>query len=272
MTFPQPSSVTPVLGGQQTFRLLTPIASAGDLYESEVGALAFALGPQSDIATVLLNYYDAQQPGYVNSAIISPDRQFVGRVDARNEVTYVGPGQRRGRILISSQDIWDPTLRPSDFDAAGPDSDTIEFITPVLDVMQYFVNPPSLIPPRSDKLQRFEYFPGAPDIVNGVSWIAIPAYGRKSGYFTFHNRNPVDTIRVTIFGWRLATGSDNEDFTKSLFTDDLLTGDAATYNFKASTDGLWDILLIAIGGGAAGFGYNPAFALPTSVILSDDPQ
>lgn len=270
MTFPQPSSVAPVLGGQQTFRLLTPIASAGDIYESEVGALAFALGPQSDIATVQLNYYDAQQPGYVNSAIISPDRQFVGRVDARNETTYVGPGQRKGRILISSKDVWDPTLLPSDYDAAGGGSDTIEFITPVIDVMQYFVNPPSLIPPRSDKLQRFEYFPGAPDTTDGVSWVALPAYGRKSGYFTFFNRHPTDTIRVTVYGWRLATAGNNEDFTKSLFTDDLLFADSATYNYKASTDGLWDLLLIALGGPA--LAYDPAFAFPTSVILSDDPQ
>jgi len=272
MTFPQPSSVKPVLGGQQSFRLTTELASSGDMYESEVGALAVVLGPNSDIASVNVNYYDELQPGYVASATISPDRLVVGRIDARNDTVYQGPGQRRGRILISPNDIWDPTLTPSDYDSFGAGADAIEFITPVLDVVQYFVNPPSVAPPRSDKLHRFQYFPGAPNIINGVSWIAIPAYGRKSGYFTFYNRNAVDTIRVTVYGWRQSQGVSVDSFTDNLFTDDLLSTDSATYNFRSSTDGLWDLFLLALGGGAAGFGYNPAFALPTSVILSDDPE
>ena len=44
MSFPQPSSIAPIIGGKEFWRLKTQLLSAGDLYESEVSALGFAMG------------------------------------------------------------------------------------------------------------------------------------------------------------------------------------------------------------------------------------
>lgn len=270
--FPQLSSVLPVIDGKQFFRLKTELLSAGDLYESEVSALGFAMGPDSDLSSVNISYLDEEQtPQLLTSANLTPDRNLVGRIDARNDVQYKGPGQRPGRILINSNDLWDPSLRPFDYDAAGGGEDLIEFIRPTLDVLQYFRDVPSVAPPRSDKSYRFEYYQQAPG-AQGVTWLAIPAYGRKSGSFTFNNRNAVDTVRVTVYGWKLQTTTPSAtSTTASLFTDDLLSTDTAVFQYSSLADGLWDILLIALGGATAGFKYINTSAFPTTVVLSDDP-
>lgn len=271
MTFPQPSSDAPVLQSQQYFRLKTGLSSAGDLYESKVGALAFALGPDSDLASVNVTYLDVAAQS-AESFILSPDRAFVGRIDARNDVDYPNtPGNRKGRILISSNDMFDDSARPDGYVDAD---DVIYFVQPTLDVMQYFVNPPSVMPERSDKIFRFLYYPGAQDIVNGVSYLAVPGYGRKSGHFLFRNLNGINTVRVKVFGWKLSTSAAPGTVgavQSQLYSGDLLTQGTGEYFYLASADGMWDLFLISLGGGAAGFGYDPASPMPTTITLSDDP-
>lgn len=276
MSFPQPSSVAPVLAGQQSFRLRTQLASAGDLYESEVSALAFAIGPDSDIANVRVNYFDSNADAMVGQANISPERTLVGRVDARNETVYPGGGQRRGRILLSALDLYDPTWRPSGY---VPDDDAIEFVAPMLDVIQYFVNPPSLISQRSDRTFRFQYLTVPPNGVgaDGITYLVIPAYGRKSGYFTFKNiTNGISTVHVDVgavrFGESAAPGPDGSAQVFNLFTVDLVTQTNDDWVYQSSTDGLWDMFFIRVGNkGMTPLSY-PGGAFPITVTLSDDPQ
>lgn len=272
MTFPQPSSTAPVLGAKQSFRLKTGLVSSGDIYESEVSALAFVIGPDSDIANVQVSYFDEDSSTKVATALVTPDRDLIGRIDARNDVNYPGTTPRKGRILINSLDIWDTSFRPAGFNAAN---DVIEFETPTLDVIQYFVNPPSVIPPRSDKTYRFQYWT-APLNANGITYIGIPAFGRKSGYFTFLNRgNGIATIRTSIYAVKLST-SDTPgaiaSFGQLLDSADILTGADRDYQYKASTDGLWDMFIVGLGGGAGPFPYIATTAFPVTVTLSDDPQ
>jgi hypothetical protein len=269
--FPQSSSSRPVIAGQQFWRLKTELLSAGDIYESEVSALGVVIGPDSDLSSVQVSYLDSESPTFLSTVNITPDRNITGRIDARNDTVYKGPGRRPGRLLISSNDLWDPTLRPNGYDIAGEGSDTIEFIRPVIDVLQYFQQPPSITPSRSDKTYRFEYFEQAPDAVNGVTWLAIPAYGRKSGSFTLNNRHAINTVRATLYGWRLQTSTPSDtSVTRQLFTDDLLFNASAVYQYKSSVDGLWDIILLALGGGAGPFPYSSGFAFPVVATLSDD--
>lgn len=268
MSFPQPDSVQPVLNGQQSFRLKTLLSSAGDMYESEVSALAFAIGPDSDLANVEITYFDPNAPGSVSRANISPDRSLVGRIDARNEARY--PIGRPGRILISPQDGYNSAWRPSGFNGAN---DAIAFVQPTLDVIQYFVNPPSLIPQRSDKTFTFQYLTVAPS-GTGDTYLVIPAYGRKSGYFTFNNiGNGIASVRVTVLGLRYgesaSPGPDAAVTGTVMAATDLITASSTSAVFKASTMGLWDALVIKLGGGGLSY---PGGAFPINVTLSDDPQ
>jgi hypothetical protein len=271
MTYPQPSSTAPVLAGQDNFRLTTPLRSGGDIYESEVSAYGFAVGPNSDLASIAVTYFDENASSFTNQAIITPDRNIVGRIDARNDSTYPGATPRRGRILLSPNDIWDNNFEPLGFDVAD---DVIRFVAPVLDVIQYFTPAPSVTPPRSDREFRFQYYDLPNDLVDGITWVAIPAYGRKSGFFTFKNiGNGIVTTNITVMGVKLSASASPGPIgavQKVLFTDGLITGGTqTTYAFKSSADGVWDLLLIGLGGGAGPGPYNGG-PFPTTVVLSDD--
>lgn len=281
MAYPQPQSVLPVKNGQDYFRLTTPIVSSGDIYESEVSANAIVLGPDSDIARVMITYYDPNQMvGVVSStpptavlglsqAVISPDRSLTGLVPAVNTEKYITSfsqsNPRSGRVLITLEDLYDIRFRPAAF-VAG---DKIAFETPVLDVIAYFKGLPSVVPQRSDREFNYQYFtvpttPGA----GASSWLVVPGYGRKSGFFSFNNLDGVNTVTVTVLGVKLqptSLGTPAGAWTSSLDTGALLSAGTRQYQYLSSTDGLWDLFCIRFDGYAGA-------AMPTTIILSDDAE
>lgn len=265
MTFPQLSSITPVLGGQQYFRLKTQLENAGDLYESEVSALGFAMGPDSDLSNILVSYYDPNTPGGVGQLLLSPDRNFAGRVDAHPGAPYIQSSNRRGRILISTNDIYAPSWRPLDFDA-----DTWNIIPPTIDVLQYFSALPSVIPPRSDRSFHFNFYEDPAALKR--SFLAIPAYGRKSGTFQFQNWT-AGTVDLAVLAVRWALSS-NDLGTIELGVEGVIGASAALAQFgsrvvpfNANTNGLWDYFIISLG--SAVNEYDGGL-FPTIITLSDD--
>lgn len=264
MSYPQPSSTHAVLEGDDSFRLIT-VAAASDIYEAEVSSLGFVLGPNSDYATVLITYLDPNLPQRIGQAIISPDRDFMGRVDARLDASYPGPSgtvSRAGRILISINDIYDTRWRPTGYGA----NDRIEFEQPILDVIQYFTANPSLTPQRTDRTFRYQYLTtpvGAPQ----TSWMVIPAFQRKSGCFQFENLDAANDVTVTVLGVKCSTSASPgpaATYQEQLYNHGIAaSGGTGRYNFKSSTDGLWDMFAIGL------TNYQGA-AMPMFVTLSDD--
>lgn len=171
MSYPQPDADKCALLGGDFFRLFTGLTSPGDMYESQQSAHAFALGPDSDVSSVNIGYYDDQALTFLNQIQIGTTRSWVGRIDARNGDKYA-PSGRPGRILIWPDDIFDPSYVPVDFD---PNLDTITFITPILEVIQYFQPQGSLEVKRNDKTYRIQEI-GFPE---RTANIVIPYWGRK---------------------------------------------------------------------------------------------
>lgn len=266
MTFPQPSSTAPLLDGQEYFRLKTDITSSGDLYESEVSGLGFALGPDSDLAHVRVSYFDDEDESGVGQFFLSPDRNFAGRVGARPAVSYIKSATRKGRILIGTDDLYSPGWTP--VDAAV---EIYNIIPPVLDVVTYFQGLPSVIPPRSDKTYRAAYFEhvGA----GKKSCLGIPMYGRKSGVVQVLNKTTIGcdfSVTAVRFIYQknplVAGGFYGVETT--LGANATLANDAArVVEFSALTQGLWDYLVLKIGG--PGGSYNGG-DFPVVVTLSDD--
>lgn len=191
MSYPQPSSDQYAIKGVQFFRLLTELTSPGDIYESAQSGHAFALGPQSDISNVIVAYFDAQVETFVNVTAIGPRRSFVGRIDARNDARYA-PSNRPGRIYLFPADLFDPTYQPSGF---APDTQTVTFVTPILDVIEYFSPQQSLVVQRDDKTYRFDGIPEQ----GTQGWIVIPYWGRKSATIRLTNFTS-DNIQTEIRG------------------------------------------------------------------------
>lgn len=266
MSYPQPSSTDPVLAGQTFFRLKTQLVSQGDIYESEVSALGFALGPDSDLANVRLNYFDESAPGSVASAIISSDRALVGRFDARNDVVL--PSGSRGRILISPADYYNPFYVPV-FTSANSQT---QFIAPVIDVIQYFVSPPSLTPQRSDRTVRLQYL--RPTGINGASMVIFPAYGRRSGFFKVANRTDAGIspfVRGITYGLSGNNGGSVVGTTEeTLYQPGLgiAPGGFGSFVFKSSVSGMFDSILIGMM--PAGGTPYPGGTTPIVFTISDD--
>ncbi len=270
MSFPQTSATEPLLLGQQYSRILTELSSAGDIYESEVSALGLALGPNSDVATVRVSSYDPVMPGGVSQVVISPDRNFVGRVDARGDATYIKSRTRRGRLLISVDDIYSPQWRPAGFDPNVATGDLWKIVPPVLDVLQYFSSLPSVVPQRSDKTFHFNVLESPPG-ANKSSFLAVPLYGRKSGSIAFQN-NTGFNVTYALKAVRFALSTDAAG-TTFLGVETTLTASAAVANgassllqYNSNTHGSWDYLIFQVGGADA---YNGG-VVQIHATLSDD--
>ena len=273
MTYPQPSSTKPVRDGQDFFRLKTQIVSSGDIYESEVGSNGIVLGPDSDIARVLVTYMDVDNdPTQVSQAIVSPDRNLAGLVPALNTLQYpMSISQthpRRGRILYSLADYFNQRFRPSGFDGL---KDSIVFEQPWLDVIQYFKSLPSESPQRSDRRFTYQYL-SSPLTPGESSWLFIPAYGRKSGFFSFYNLDGVNTVTVSVIGVNIQPTSLGAPVGGSqkavLAATALITNSSTSFAWKSSdatNGGLFDLFGIKL------LNYAGA-AMPIQITLSDDAE
>ena len=185
MSYPQPDTSAPVYAGQGFLRLNTELVSPGDIYESAVGAKAFAVGPDSDLANIAIDYYDeTKNPTFVNGVVISPQRTFVGPVSAANGSTYQ-PSGVPGRILFRPKDLYNPLVSVGTLIGTAVDESVYAPVR--LDVIEYFTDQPSLGPPRRDKEFYFQKLLQNPAAHNKIG-VAIPYYGRKSGSYLFRNR------------------------------------------------------------------------------------
>lgn len=206
MSYPPPNPDNYALNGYKFFRLNTPLISDGDMYESQQGAQGFAIGPDSDISKVNIGYFDEQVPRFLNQVAITPERAFPGFIAARNEVNYV-PANRPGRILIWSDELYNPTWNPNFIDVAG----RIDFEVPVMDVVQYFAPAAqSMNQGRNDREYWYDFIPAppAPVGVNNVWTLVIPFYGRRYMNLIWQSQQPA-AVGVSISGLHYKPGTAN---------------------------------------------------------------
>ena len=237
MSYPQPDSDQYAIRGYDFFRLTTGLTSPGDIYESQQSGHAFALGPDSDVANVNVAYFDDQVPTFQNQVTIGPPRSMVGRLDARNESSYT-PANRPGRLLFWPADIYDPSFKPNLF---APDQDTLTFVTPILDVIEYFQPQPSLVVERNDKTYRFQELPAPVRF----SYLVIPFWGRKYASVRFFNQTAADVI-LAVIGVSYFINPNFQALQTEL--DGFVVGAGVQKEsiVKASADGVFDALMIQV--------------------------
>lgn len=274
--FPQPNSNDPALQGQTQFRLYTQILSPGDIYESEQSCHAIAIGPNSDLNNVNVIYFDpipksildgaglpVRDESMVGSLVVSPDRPFIGRIDVRMDAPgrYPITGQP-GRILFAAADIVDPLWK----DANGIAGDGYIYQAIYLDIIQYFQPPSSLTPQRSDRVYSYQYFDEGTDPLVNDAYLVIPAYGRKSGFFSFINRG-ITPHDVEIIGVNFATTSRTPSgaIQTSVYLGAMAVDGSDEYQYDSSVDGSFDLFALRVAN------YDQAEPFPTLIRLSDDP-
>lgn len=239
----QPSTNDYAINKYGFFPLDTPLASPGDIFESEQAGYAFVVGPESDVARVNMAYFDDQLAATkMRFETVSSSRSLTGPVFARNDAKY-SPSNRPGRILFWSADIYDPNFRPSGFE----DPDEIQFIAPRLEILTYFYQPTNLTPWRNDKEFNFQNYVDA----GGTLYIVVPYYGRKYCYVNFTNRNTVQSNTFGILGVNYAITDDSgsnpyHQETVLLEPAAISSGDSVTKIIRASTNGMFDALVFSV--------------------------
>ena len=241
MSYPQPNSNDYALNGYKYFRLNTLLSSPGDIYESAQSGHALAIGPESDISKVNVAYFDDQVPTYMQMTTIGEDRGFVGRIDARNEVTYQ-PAGRPGRLLFWSADLYDSTFRPPGFSVI---TDLFLPIAPRLDVIQYFDQQPSLSPKRNDKTYNLSMLP-TPTAVLGSVYAVIPFWGRRYAMLQVTNKStgPFSFAASGINYAIASAASASTQITPIVALAPLAVGGPYTTLITSTVNGMFDALLL----------------------------
>jgi hypothetical protein len=200
MTFPLPSSsVVSVTSSQAFWNLHTKIESSGDIYESDVAGLAFAIGPDSDVAQVKVSYFDPNEADKLNEQIVSVDRPFVGRIEPNLNERYA-TGQL-GRMFISLLDVIPTTgfIPPS-----GATNQSVQIAPAVVDLIQYTTTEPNILSGRPDKVFRYDTTgeQASWPFATNPFWFIIPFYGRRFAQVVVKNLNfaAEPNIGVTTFG------------------------------------------------------------------------
>lgn len=248
MSYPQPLASQEVLEGQEFFRLFTELDSSGDVYEMDVSAKAFVIGPQSDIARVRVTYWDPILRGNSQSFVVSVDDPFLGRVDAFDTNKYPLVNTQ-GRILISPEDILENSWRPSN--VAG----VVAFQPPRIDLLAYLSPPPAVPSKRADFKQEGRLQIGA----SGTSSLVYPYYRRKFASVQITNFAAGTGYTVGVNGITFTTdanvpivdGTSYRVQTTAIVAPTAIAagaGSTTTVRVKASTSGLFDYLVINVAG------------------------
>lgn len=268
MTFPQLQQASQETREEKDFfRLYTALESGGDVYEIDTSAVAFVIGPQSDVARVRVTYFDPSEPNKLTSFVVSVDDPFLGRLDALlSSVTFPVSGTQ-ARILVTPEDLYEPGWGPSVLA-----QDIVAQVAPKIDLLCY-LNPPAGLPAkRADFTSR-----GRVTIVDngggdGTTYLVFPYYGRRYASFKITNFSggALAGYTLDVSGINFTTDtripitapSDYLVHDVAVVTAGAIAAaDGATTNIevKASTDGLFDYLLIAISGPAIDSAAGPSF-------------
>lgn len=270
MGYPQPDPNQNTTIGQKIFRLRTQIVSPGDTYDSTQSGFAFAVGPDSDLANIGINYFDDTiAPTFMNQAAISPGAPFIGKIDVRNEQSYQ-PSGVPGRIIFSPIDAILP-ITPTTQNIYTNGIGTI-VIPPILDIVQYLSQPPANIPAtRNDR----HYFFGPPAIsAPGALSILVPYYGRNYACISLDavGESAARQIALTIWGLKFGPGSGNSGPTstnKVQLLAQTVANTVLTHELNADTDGQWDYLQLDLTNKG---NVNPQAGAYLDLRFSDTPQ
>ena len=173
---PPNQDIASVLRAQEYYRLKQVVQSPGDIYELDESAKAVYIGPDSDLAEVQLTYFNPDEPLALETATVSVNGPFVGRVDSLPKTMVPSTGQP-ARILVSPVDIVNNAyVRPG---APALRSYNIQAQIDLIVALKSLPTIPAVRADRTFRLPRvpFNNIAAGPGL--GSTDIIIPIYGRR---------------------------------------------------------------------------------------------
>lgn len=185
-----------VLRQQEYYRLKREVQSPGDIYEIDASTKAVYIGPDSDISEVKVQYFDPNAPNSVETAVVSINGPFVGRLDSMLK-TKVPTTSQPGRLLVSPVDIVDPSYQVVYSGARQPMRQFL--IPPQIDLMAALSPLPDIPQVRADKTFRYPSVPydtvlNADPDTDGATIVLVPIYGRRLATVTVHSVYDIELL------------------------------------------------------------------------------
>jgi hypothetical protein len=258
----QRQSSQAVLNGQDFFRLFQELESGGDIFEIDTGTKAMVVGPQSDLANYNVNFFDFQAPDNIDEVSLSIDNPVVGRLDALLASRYPTASGLPARILVTARDLVDNNWVPSTFTTRVFPPLFSDFVAarplPKIDLFSYLRDPPALAPLRDDRLHQFPFTTALLSPV--TAFYILPYYGRRYGEFSFQNLTAggaAQSYTINVLGANLFPGTQDatgvvpggpKAVETTLFGGPIVVppGGSANRIIKADTDGMFDVISIAL--------------------------
>ncbi len=202
----QDDDIQAVLRSQEFFRLKRVIQGPGDIFELNESAKTIYLGPQSDISEVEVTYFNPSEPLGLETAIVSVNGPFVGRLDTLPKTNVPSTGQP-ARILVSPVDIVDPSYTPPGFTPFRQYN-----VPAVLDLI-VAVKPLDNVPEvRADRTLRFPSVPydrhlAPPPDTDGTTLLIVPIYGRRMTTVTIVGNDVLASLFLVTLQPGISTGT-----------------------------------------------------------------
>ncbi len=258
-----------VLRSQDYFRLKRAVQSPGDIFALNESARAVYIGPDSDIGEVEITYFNPSEPLSIETAKVSVNGPFVGRIDSL-PLTKISATAQGGRILVSPSDIVNNAYIP-------PFSNAFRrFNIPAMIDVIFSLKPlPDIPSVRADRTLRFPRTPYEQVAVgtdDGSTDLIVPIYGRRMVTVTVVANSGclVDLELVTLQAGADTAPRDLGSFTTavsipatqtptgSFLESDAVTFDAALINPVAR--GMADLLIVNLKNGTGSMVAGTRFA------------
>lgn len=242
-----------VANNEDFFRLFQEVTSSGDIFEVDASMRAWCVGPQSDLSSFNIYYYDQQlAPNRQNVLEVSVGNPFPATIFSLLDRQYPGVNNP-AQMLVATRDLVNPDYLPRDFNAVGPPPDVVMRFPPRIDLIGMLEKPTGSAPIRSDRVYNLN------NVTSGVAeslWIIIPYYGRRQGTISITNLDVgggIDAV-IEVLGVRLGIGNTTTGTPQQRNTEIALTATPLTVVpqsdrqivTKASEDGQFDLLVVRV--------------------------
>ncbi len=237
--------------GHETFRLFQGVQSSGDIFEVNASSKAFCVGPQSDLCSYRLSFFDKQAGNNIEEMDLAVGNPIIGRTDAKLATSYPLTALP-ARILVTPNDLVDNAFLPTAFTPAN-----LDFVfarpLPFVDIISYLSEPAGFAPGRADR--TFFY----PFITVGIApqavYFILPYYGRRYANISVVNRNTSGVLDYTldVLGVNLSAGTTfsapagrSKASEKTLGVLSAAAGVTDDLVITAAADGMFDLLSIRL--------------------------
>lgn len=256
--------------GLPFWRLFTTITNSGDIFRSEVSGSGFVIGPNSDLSSVQIQYFDQQSPNGSNIIEVSTDKPHIGRLDALNAQKYNSGNPGLLYIFLNQLIPQTGVYQPVGF--VTGDNLVLEPI--YLDFIQYFSPQDEYENKRTDKVFFYPTvnIPALGGQPIRSAWFVLPYYGRRYASIMFNANSGNINYVISASGVNLLTGTSlggsNLHAQTELLPPQIVNSTTSSRTINSNTEGMWDLLVIRISTDTpAG---SPLDSLNLKVITSDE--